>query len=125
MLLAQRITAVVENSVSSSPSCPSPLQQCLPSWCFPGKRHLLVLRLFWAHPQRRQECLTQQSRVLASCLSTAAAAVTAWVSLGAMRLLRCLPSIAGRGWHHTRAAPPIRQLECGSFLCQPETGSAE
>lgn len=60
-----------------------------------------------------------------SCLSTAAVAVMAWVSRREMRLLKCLPSISGRGWHPATAAPPVQQLKGRSFLCEPETSSAK
>lgn len=45
----------------------------------------------------------------AGCPSTAAAAVTAWVSRTEMQPLKCLPSTPGRGWHPAKAAPPIQQ----------------
>lgn len=61
----------------------------------------------------------------AGSLSTAAAAVMVWVSHREMQLLKCLPSIPGRGWHPTKAAPPIQQPKGCSFLCEPETGSAK
>lgn len=129
MLLAQRIVALGENLVSTAPPWPAPFKHYFLLAVFLREEasdgFVLVLDAPRQGPGQRQECLTQQSCIPASCLSAAAAAVTAWVSRREMQLLKCLPSVSGRGWHPATAAPPIQQLKGCSFLREPETGSAK
>lgn len=103
-----------------------PFKLCFFLAIFLGREALMVSCLFWTYPGRGWgEGGMPDTAEPAGCLSTAAAAVTAWVSRREMQLLKCLPSIPGRGWHPTKAAPPIQQPKGCSFLCEPETGSAK